>query len=117
MKMVFISALCFIQFSIFFVLDDPDSDQQSTSETTSPGLKSIVASIEQSNSVTAIAATLENVFGRSSQNQASKATKRTVVKRSAGQIMTEQDVIDQIDQKRQETEKRKTSRKSNHKQQ
>ncbi|CAF1140248.1 unnamed protein product [Rotaria magnacalcarata] len=51
-------------------------------------------------SLKAITHTLQAVFAPSLQQTALKPTKRTMLKRSSGQIMTEEDVIKQLEEKR-----------------
>ena len=83
------------------VLDDPHSDVESQS-----------SSVRRMKTIEAITATLETVFAQSTDNQSNKSTKRTVLKRSAGQIMTEKDVIEQIEEKQRKTSVKSTARKS-----
>ena len=83
------------------VLDEPTNDMQSTS-----------SKIRQSTSIAAITTTLETMFGQSIREPSAKPTKRTVVKRSIGQIMTEEDVIAQMEENEKKRPKR-TYRKSN----
>jgi hypothetical protein len=64
----------------------------------------------------AITDTLQSVFGVSSKQTPIKSAKRTMLKQSQGQIMTEKDVIVQLEERKnqQNTKKsRPTSRKSN----
>ncbi len=51
-------------------------------------------------SLKAITDTLQAIFGASSQQQPINPAKRTLLKRSGGQIMTEKDVIDQLQEQR-----------------
>ncbi len=50
-------------------------------------------------SLDAINNTLKMIFGPPSTQSSTKPTKRTVLKRSNGQIMTEKDVIEQMEEK------------------
>lgn len=65
-------------------------------------------SVQRMNSIEAITSTLESVFSRSSEQQSNQRAKRTVLQRSSGQIMTEQDVINQIEQQQAKKTKKTT---------
>ncbi|CAF3356891.1 unnamed protein product [Rotaria socialis] len=67
-------------------------------------------------SLKAITDTLQAVFAPSLQQKAIKPTKRTMLKRPSGQIMTEEDVIKQLEEKKKEKiskQSRSTARRSN----
>ncbi|CAF1550300.1 unnamed protein product, partial [Adineta ricciae] len=69
-------------------------------------------------SLTPIKDTLQTLFGSSSQAQETGSTKRTMLKRHNGKIMTENDVIDQLEEqqrKKKEKKPRTTYRKTNRK--
>lgn len=64
--------------------------------------------------IQAITSILETVFAQSAESQQKKATKRTVIRRSAGQIMTEKSVIEQVAEQQSKTGTKRPSRKSSH---
>ena len=64
--------------------------------------------------IQAITSILETVFAQSAESQQKKATKRTVIRRSAGQIMTEKSVIEQVAEQQSKTRTKRPSRKSSH---
>ncbi len=57
------------------------------------------SSTNSQQSLDAINNTLKKIFGSSPSQSTTKSTKRTVLKRSNGQIMTENDVIEQMEEK------------------
>ena len=59
---------------------------------------------------TAIQNTLKLVFGSSSQAQTTNSTRRTMLKRSDGRIMTENDVIEQLEEQRRKKDEKKPRR-------
>ncbi|CAF1521897.1 unnamed protein product [Adineta steineri] len=58
-------------------------------------------------SLTAIQDTLQTIFTSSSQAQATSSTKRTMLKQTNGKIMTETDVIEQIEEQQRKKNKKK----------
>lgn len=96
--------------------DDNFDKYITTISETNFALYYIQPDVTPQNSLKAINNTLKTVFAPSSTPSSHKPTKRTVLKRSAGQIMTEKDVIKQMEenmQKKNSKKSKKNTRKSN----
>ena len=66
-----------------------------------------VLPVRSQDSLMAIKDTLQTLFGSSSQAEGTSSTKRTMLKRHNGKIMTENDVIDQLEQQRRKKNEKK----------
>jgi len=74
------------------------------------------SSAKSQQAIKAITDTLQTVFGSSSKQSPKQAKRRTVLKQSSGQIMTEDDVLQQmkeIDEKKKTKRSRSGSQRSN----
>lgn len=70
------------------------------------------SSVKSRESLDAITNTIREIFASPPESSLKKPTKRNVLKRPNGQIMTEQDVIQQIEEKNNRNPKRSQSTKN-----